>query len=427
VSFRYFAYGSNLWPPQLRSRCSSARAIGTATLPEWRLVCDKPSTDGSSKLNIRPDPTTSVQGVVYEIEDADREALDDAEPLYEAIEVTVSGSRAVTYAYRGEPHGEPPYDWYMETVVAGAEHHGLDVPRIGAVPDPLAAGIKPVGACGLAGMQGILSSGLSATTSRDFIHPGDLAWWIHHDDPRFPDHFSCWVQEEGGLLVVDSRPPFEINVFGLPGVARMPLVRWAQRRLGGRGVVGGISEEDLEMIADLQAGGYEPGHAFRSYEWDLTGELPRAESPPGWTLRHLEGESEADARRAASHAAFRSSMPPDMHLERYLGLMRSPVYDRERDLVAVSEDGRIGAFMIWWADEKSRIAQIEPFGTHPDFQRRGVGRALLYHGLGEMKRAGMKLARVCTEDDRAAATAFYESSGFVDVGRLRWWKPPRLD
>ena len=66
-------------------------------------------------------------------------------------------------------------------------------------------------------------------------------------------------------------------------------------------------------------------------------------------------------------------------------------------------------------------AQIEPFGTHPDSHRRGIGRALLYHGLGEMKRAGMHLARVCTDDDRLA-TAFYEGIGFRDVDRLRWWK-----
>jgi ribosomal protein S18 acetylase RimI-like enzyme len=112
-------------------------------------------------------------------------------------------------------------------------------------------------------------------------------------------------------------------------------------------------------------------------------------------------------------------MDPSMHVDRYLGFMRSPIYDPERDLVAVAPDGTIVSFMVWWPDV-SGIAQIEPFGTHPDFHRRGVGRALIHYGLTRMRAGGMRLARVCTDDDRLA-TAFYESVGFDDVGRLRWW------
>jgi ribosomal protein S18 acetylase RimI-like enzyme len=101
-----------------------------------------------------------------------------------------------------------------------------------------------------------------------------------------------------------------------------------------------------------------------------------------------------------------------MHLRRYLDFMSSPVYARERDLVAVAPDGTIASFMIWWADG-SGVCQIEPFGTHPRFHRKGIGRALLYYGLAEMRAAGMRLARVCTDDDRPA-TGFYEAVGFGD-------------
>jgi ribosomal protein S18 acetylase RimI-like enzyme len=116
-------------------------------------------------------------------------------------------------------------------------------------------------------------------------------------------------------------------------------------------------------------------------------------------------------------------MPEEMHLQRYLDFMRSSSYVPDRDLVAVAEDGTIASFMVWWADD-SGIAQIEPLGTHPDYQRLGLGRALLYHGLCEMKDGGMLTARVCTDDDRPA-THFYEAVGFEDVGRLRWWALPK--
>jgi ribosomal protein S18 acetylase RimI-like enzyme len=112
-------------------------------------------------------------------------------------------------------------------------------------------------------------------------------------------------------------------------------------------------------------------------------------------------------------------MDPGQHLDRYLSFMRSPVYVPSNDLVAVAPDGTIASFMVWWPDPTG-IAQIEPFGTHPDFHRRGVGRALLHFGLARMLEAGMRVCRVCTDDWREA-TMFYESVGFTDVGALRWW------
>jgi ribosomal protein S18 acetylase RimI-like enzyme len=204
-----------------------------------------------------------------------------------------------------------------------------------------------------------------------------------------------WVQGSDAFVVVDSLDPGENCVFARPGVDRMALLTWAQKRIQAVPEAGWIADTDREMVDALKADGYEPVYAFRHCEMDLTGDLPTAAPPQGWELRAVRGEEEADARRAAAHAAFGSTMDPGMHLERYLGLMRSPVYVRERDLVAVDREGTVGSFMIWWPDETG-VAQIEPFGTDPRFHRRGIGRALMYHGLAEMKVAGMKRARVCT-------------------------------
>lgn len=110
----------------MNSRCSSAVAVGKATLKGWRAVYDKPSTDGSAKLNIRRDTSEEVHGVIYEIDDAEREALDSAEPGYTPIIVMVEGERLLTYTYEGRPFNGPPFDWYVEMVEAGARHHGLE-------------------------------------------------------------------------------------------------------------------------------------------------------------------------------------------------------------------------------------------------------------------------------------------------------------
>ena len=421
MSFLYFAYGSNLWVPQLRSRCPSATPRRTAVLEGWRLVCDKPSVDGSAKLNIRPAAGESVHGVLYQIDDGERQWLDEAEPLYTPIGVDIDGERVLTYTFEGEPHRADAFDWYLAIANAGAAQHGLggDVSDLRGAPDPLAPGIRPASLDDIGLVQSILSDGIAAGSDRYYIHPGDYAWWLFHDDPRYPDHWTTWIQGDSAFVTIDSIEPYEINVFARPGVDRMPLVRWAQRRLGDRGQVGWVVDGDHEMVEDLEADGYSPAYAYRSYEWDLNGDLPTSELADGWALRALGGEAEANSRRAAAHAAFESTMPEAMHLQRYLGFMRSPVYAPERDLVAVDPEGRIAAFMVWWADQ-SGVAQIEPFGTRPEYHRQGIGRALMYHGLSEMVAAGMHLCRVLTDDWREA-TKFYEGVGFEDVGRVRWW------
>ena len=90
MTFRYFAYGSNMWTPRMQARCPSARVVKTAVLGGWRAVYDKPSVDGSAKLNIRPDPIGAVSGVVYEVDPLERDLLDRAEPRKRAITNSVA-------------------------------------------------------------------------------------------------------------------------------------------------------------------------------------------------------------------------------------------------------------------------------------------------------------------------------------------------
>jgi ribosomal protein S18 acetylase RimI-like enzyme len=425
VTFRYFAYGSNLWVPHMRSRCPSATPVATATIRGWQVTYDKPSGDGSAKLNIRRDPGAAAPGVIYDIEEGERPALDAAEPGYTPLIVTVDGQSVLTYSFEGKPHPGLPYDWYVATAVLGASSHGLDTMHleVDSDPDPIAAGVRPADRDDLNLIHSILSDGLRAEDGRHYIHPGDYAWWVHHDDPRFPDHLSIWIRGEAGFVSIDTRGGGggEIGAFTRPGVDRMPLIRWSQRRLRGTGKIGWVADADQELVDQLERDGYEPAYATRCYRWDLArGRIPQADLPAGWTLRATAGEDEANSRRAASHAAFESTMPPAMHLQRYLDFMRSPVYVPEHDLIAVTPQGRVASFMVWWADP-SGVAQIEPFGTHPDFQRQGVGRALIYHGLAEMRAAGMHTARVST-DAAGHATSFYEGVGFQEAGTIRWWK-----
>jgi mycothiol synthase len=61
---------------------------------------------------------------------------------------------------------------------------------------------------------------------------------------------------------------------------------------------------------------------------------------------------------------------------------------------------------------------FEPVGTHPDFLRKGLGRAVMLEGLRRLQQSGMRQAIVSTYEDNQAAIKLYESTGFQVVTQL---------
>lgn len=131
----YFAYGSNLGVRRLRGRCPNAGRGRPAKLSGWRIVFNKVSMDGSSKANIEPSQSGAVWGAVFEIRGDEKEGLRGAEGHprhYEEHSFIVSCGdeelEAVAYVAcpdRVAASPVPPYGWYLEHVLRGAEETGL--------------------------------------------------------------------------------------------------------------------------------------------------------------------------------------------------------------------------------------------------------------------------------------------------------------
>lgn len=133
-SFVYFAYGSNMLTRRLRERTPSARVIGNATLAGHELRWHKVSKDGSAKCDIVPATAAGacVHGVLFEIDSAEKPALDFAEGIgmgYRELRVVVEAAsgpiEAWSYRATNIDHLALPYPWYKALVVAGAREHGL--------------------------------------------------------------------------------------------------------------------------------------------------------------------------------------------------------------------------------------------------------------------------------------------------------------
>ncbi len=86
---------------------------------------------------------------------------------------------------------------------------------------------------------------------------------------------------------------------------------------------------------------------------------------------------------------------------------------------AAAPDGRIAAFCIAWLDPLNRVGLFEPVGTHLDFQRKGLGRAVVFEGLRQLRAAGMQTAIVGAESDNPPAYHLYVSVGFRSIYKIR--------
>lgn len=131
-TFMYFAYGSNMLLARLRARCPSAEPTGAAELEGYELHWHKRSKDGSGKCGIAQSKNSCVFGVLYQISDADKPALDRAEGLghgYKEVRVqlSVEGKSLTASTYQATDIDEflKPYAWYQALVIAGAKEHGL--------------------------------------------------------------------------------------------------------------------------------------------------------------------------------------------------------------------------------------------------------------------------------------------------------------
>lgn len=147
----YFAYGSNMSESRLQERICSARKIGNATLPGYRLTFDKISLDGSGKCDAEfsGHVTDTVLGVVYSIPTKDLPLLDRIEGKshgYQRKTVTIltengESIQAQTYMAMKKNPDLRPYDWYKEHVLRGAQAAGLPleyismISSVGAVRD----------------------------------------------------------------------------------------------------------------------------------------------------------------------------------------------------------------------------------------------------------------------------------------------------
>jgi GNAT superfamily N-acetyltransferase len=94
-------------------------------------------------------------------------------------------------------------------------------------------------------------------------------------------------------------------------------------------------------------------------------------------------------------------------------------YRADLHVLVEAPDGKLAATAIVWLDEATQTAEFEPVGTHPEYRRQGLGRALQLYGMHRARAAGAKLMLVAClgAPAHSAARDMYEGVGFRRITR----------
>lgn len=256
---------------------------------------------------------------------------------------------------------------------------------------------------------------------------GDLDWWrVAEDDPRACERIELWfdgerpiafawpTENELNFVVHPAYPALNETVlagaeayFAGPGASDETAVWQTGSFDGDEARNTALTKRDFRRVAG--------GHVV--YGRQVPHPAPTPVLPPGYSIRHVRGAAESEARAAVQRAAFESEW---MTAARHRRVMASPTYRPELDIVIVAPDGSFAAFALVWLDESNRLGVYEPLGVAVAHQRRGLGRALMAEGLRRLAALGATYACVAT-GIAAESRHLYEASGFYLLDTSHVW------
>jgi mycothiol synthase len=300
-------------------------------------------------------------------------------------------------------------------------------------------------AADMEGMRQLLMAGSQANIPASYMHPGCLDWDTHCPPSEEDNRRNLRLWER--IDVDEGQPTLEawaifwrhegaFDLFVSPALhgtrahetVMDEYVAWAEGRAREAGLKQ-ISpfwalDYDTVLARLLKARGFEmvrtdpPAPLFERRLDDL----PAIVLPEGFTVQAVRSLDDGRQRARVFHGSHGLSGEWEDYAAEYARFMASAVYDGERDLLVRGPYGRGASGCTIWFDPVNAVGLFEPVGTHPDFQRQGLGKAVMTEGLHRMKAAGMRRAVLGFDPTNTAALALYTSLGFQATCSFVWYR-----
>ena len=142
--------------------------------------------------------------------------------------------------------------------------------------------------------------------------------------------------------------------------------------------------------------------------------------PEGYEIRHVDIMEEFHNYRALQASVFRHMANMTKNQARLYS--SAEFYNPELDLVAVDPDGNFAAFCTVRIDPVSKMAELEPVGTHPNYRKLGLAKAIICEALCRAKKYQPSVMVILGAAPTEGATRLYDSIGFSREDVHLWRK-----
>ena len=285
-------------------------------------------------------------------------------------------------------------------------------------------------------MLGLLMEGRAQSDDWHYWHVGELLFGFFmvacHLNPQ--EHIRLWHADEGklvGYAVLGEDPSFDWQVlpeYEWSGI-ETEAIAWTEMRLTelrkgeaqrwSGNCVAIARQDNANRIRFLEQHGFRYSGEFAEVNFlhSLDEPIPEAVLPDGCQVRSVAeameyNRGEISKRAAAQREVWQPWTVGNVSDDDYARFMRLPGYQRDLDVVAVTPDGVIAAYVNGWIDPLNRIGDFGPVGSLPAYRRQGLTRAVLLEGLHRMQARGMERVCVSTGVANTPALRLYESIGF---------------
>jgi mycothiol synthase len=176
-------------------------------------------------------------------------------------------------------------------------------------------------------------------------------------------------------------------------------------------------EQRKALLAELgcEDTGFQEYNRIRSVDQPI----PEYQLPDGFTVRSADVEKDF-----AQYSRVQATVFPHCSMtERTVRIYSTAsFYHKDLDLVAVDPQGTFAAFCTVRIDPVSRLAELEPVGTHPDYRKLGLARAVICEGLHRLQKYEPSLICIPGAAATEAANRLYDSVGFTRKTEVHTWR-----
>jgi mycothiol synthase len=160
------------------------------------------------------------------------------------------------------------------------------------------------------------------------------------------------------------------------------------------------------------------GESGRMYTYDLACRYPVGALPAGFRIATLAEDHNLESHIAAVRSAFGRST---LNRAWFDSKITAPTYAPKWDLAVISPEGEHVAFCLAWLDERNRVAEIDPIGTRPEYQRRGLAKALVAECFRRLRACHIRYVYIGSGPEPAVGNRLYASLQPVETYQEHQW------